>query len=178
MIRTFKNIVLLLSTLFFSLNLNAKIFDEVRAGILYHDVRSTHSYEDGQDINAEMLFAQFNNEIMNIIFDPRVHLGASVNTKGYTSQYYSGLTWHFYFDDAVFMVLSFGGEIHSGNINCQNRKKRAYGSRFLFRESASIGYDINQNHNISIMIDHSSNTGMGKYNPGLTNLGLRYGHKF
>jgi hypothetical protein len=49
----------------------------------------------------------------------------------------------------------------------------------LFRESASIGYQITEQANIMLTVDHASHAGLcGPTNTGLTNLGVRVGWKF
>lgn len=57
-------------------------------------------------------------------------------------------------------------------------KKRALGSNILFRESLSAGFRFAKIHSLTIMIDHMSSADISKPNPGLTDIGLRYGYRF
>ena len=70
--------------------------DEVRLGVLAHSIDSSNA-EDGADLNLELLFRRpagsYGNALLDLALRPRVHLGASVNTAGDTSQVYAGLTW-------------------------------------------------------------------------------------
>jgi lipid A 3-O-deacylase len=59
-----------------------------------------------------------------------------------------------------------------------SKKRRGLGSNLLFRESFSLGYKLSEIHSISLMIDHVSSADIVKPNPGLTDIGIRYGYKF
>ncbi len=78
----------------------------------------------------------------------------------------------------VFLEATFGFGIHNGEVEKLQQRRRALGTRFLFRESLSLGVMIQEKHSVAVIIDHLSNAGLGKFNPGLTNLGMRYGYKF
>jgi hypothetical protein len=147
--------------------------EEIRFGILSHDVGANlkQRYEKGFNVNLEYLF---NNKHRFFLATP--HLGASINARGYTNSLYTGLTWHFDFSEKIFIEASFGGAIHNGNLKT-SLKKRALGSRLLFRESFSVGVQANEKQAISVMIDHMSNAGLVKPNPGFTDIGIRYGYK-
>ena len=71
------------------------------------------------------------------------HIGASINNKGYTSNIYTGLTWQFDLKDLLTMEVSLGGGINNAE-RLEPKKKRALGSKLLFRESFSIGYLVSE----------------------------------
>ncbi len=150
--------------------------DEVRAGVLSHDVG--RAFEKGQDINAELLFKSPKNAFFDFIWSPRPHLGASINVRGATSQFYGGLTWQWAPWEWLFFEASFGGEVHNGKTSERSALRKALGTRLLFRESIAVGVVFKQKHTLSVMLDHSSNASLANDNPGLTNLGLRYGYRF
>jgi lipid A 3-O-deacylase len=162
----------------------AKLVDEVKIGILAHDVGFlTHHVETGADVNLEMLFTP--PDLLRIIGSPRPHIGADINTAGHTSDGYFGLTWGimliqslFGAGDGVFANGSLGGAIHDGNIDTAPPGEKRLGSRILFRESAEIGYQINPRLNISAILDHISNANLGVRNAGITSAGARLGVKF
>ena len=175
----------LLLALFFSLVITHStqagfIPNEARIGILKHDVKSRfkHSYEKGYDINLETLWKTPEYIFFTKIFSPRPHIGASINTDKGTDQFYLGLTWRLDFFKYLFIEGTFGGEIHTGRLNKQTKHKQNLGSRLLFRESISLGYQFLENNSISIILDHASNASLAEKNSGLTNLGLRYGYSF
>lgn len=147
---------------------------EIKFGIMQHDfdTKLGHRYEKGQNIIIEYLFDKMPNYIRAI-----PHIGASINNKGFTSNIYTGLTWQFDIKDLLTIEASLGGCINNAE-RLESKKKRALGSKILFRESFSIGYLIGKTHSISIMIDHISSADIRKPNPGLTDIGIRYGVRF
>jgi hypothetical protein len=105
------------------------------------------------------------------------HIGASINNKGYTSNLYTGLTWQADFDNTFLVEVSLGISVNNAKRKI-SKKRRGLGSNLLFRESLSLGYKLSQIHLISLMIDHISSADIAKPNPGLTDIGIRYGYKF
>lgn len=154
------------------------LLSELRLGILHHDINSelSSAYEPSPDINAELLFAP--RGFLENIGGPRPHMGASFNTRGGTSQFYAGLTWDWRLDQTFFVEGTLGGAIHNGNLDSSTQRRKALGSRFLFRESISLGKAFGAHHTASIIVDHVSHAGLGGCNPGITSLGARYGYRF
>ncbi len=56
--------------------------------------------------------------------------------------------------------------------------KPSYGCQVNFRESASLGYDVNQHWRVLATVDHMSNGNLCEPNHGLTNAGIRLGYRF
>ncbi len=153
------------------------IVTEVRVGALAHDTGPFSSNkEDGVDGNLEVLFAS--PEFLDLVFSPRPHIGASINSASDTSQGYLGLTWEFDLLDDVFIDLTFGGAVHNGNLDDNELGRKDLGCRVLFRGAIGLGYRITPNHNISIHFDHISNARLCDANEGLESVGLRYGYRF
>jgi lipid A 3-O-deacylase len=164
-----------------------KIVDEVKAGLLAHDVGFLgHHVEGGADVNLEMLFTP--PDILRVIGSPRPHIGADINTAGKTSDGYFGLTWGimliqslFGAGDGVFANGSLGGAIHDGSPLTGATPppgRKLLGSRILFRESAELGYQINPAISVSAILDHISNANLAPRNAGITSAGARLGFKF
>jgi len=161
-----------------------KIVDEVKAGVLAHDVGFLgHHLEKGPDVNLEMLFTP--PDVLAIIGSPRPHIGADINTASKTSDGYFGLTWGimliqnlFGAGDGIFANGSLGGAVHDGYIDSGPPNRKLLGSRVLFRESAELGYQFATGINISAMLDHISNANLGHHNMGITSAGARLGFKF
>lgn len=167
-----KNIIKI-SILFFTLIQNTYA-QEIKIGILQHDfdTKLGHRHEKGQNITVEYLFDKMQNYLRAL-----PHIGASINNKGYTSNIYSGLTLQFDIKDFIVIEATLGASINNAE-RLKPKKKRALGSKLLFRESFSVGYLINKTHSVSIMIDHISSADIRKPNPGLTDIGIRYGFRF
>ena len=162
----------------------AKLVDEVKTGVLAHDVGFlTHHVETGADVNIEMLFTP--PDLLRAIGSPRPHIGADINTSGHTSDGYFGLTWGimliqslFGWDNGLFANGSLGGAIHNGHIDSAPPGEKRLGSRILFRESAELGLQINPTFSVSAILDHISNANLGQHNAGITSAGARLGFKF
>jgi len=160
------------------------IVDEVKAGILAHDVGFLgHHLEKGPDVNLEMLFTA--PDLLAVIGSPRPHIGADINTAGKTSDGYFGLTWGimliqslFGASDGVFINGSLGGAVHDGYINSGPPNRKLLGTRVLFRESAELGYQLVPGISMSALLDHISNANIGRHNMGITSAGARLGFKF
>jgi lipid A 3-O-deacylase len=183
--------LLLLWTAFIGLAVTAtpalaqgKIVDELRVGILGHDVGvfGTHK-ESGVDFNAELRFVS--PDFLKVLWAPRPHLGVSVNSDGNTDQLYFGLTWTFTLfrglasaNDSLFLDASLGGAAHDGHIRTNDVDRKELGSRLEFRESLELGWAFTPGQSVSLMLDHISNASLGVKNEGLDNFGVRYGIKF
>ena len=91
--------------------------DEVRFGALAHSIDVTNG-EDGADLNLELLFrrpgGRYDNPLLDFALRPRVHIGASVNTVGDTSQIYAGLSWDVKLAPKLSLELTFGAALHDG----------------------------------------------------------------
>ncbi len=161
-----------------------KIVDEVKIGVLAHDIAFLGgSKEKGADINSEVLFTS--PSFLKFAWSPRPHLGVSVNTNGDTSHAYAGLTWEWALfrnvlrqNDAFTGGFSFGPSFNNGLTDTRRNDRKALGSNILFHESVELGYRITPMHSISVYTDHISNARLAKRNEGITNAGLRLGLKF
>ncbi len=164
--------------------------DELRGGLFLHSVDHAGPGSNplfgvidttrGVDINAEVLFRPFDIGPLSVIGEFRPHIGATVSTNGLESMIYAGLSWTFHpFDGPVFIEGTFGGSVNNGAISGAVPPARNLGCNVLFRESASIGFDITENASIMATVEHASHAGLcGNSNVGLTNLGVRAGWKF
>ena len=157
-----------------------EIVDELRIGALDQNIEPTgHAHENGADINAEVLFVPFfaptGNPVNDVLFGFRPHIGATYNFAGTTSKLYAGLTWDVPLQRGFFLEASFGAAVHNGSLD--EPGKAQYGCRVNFRESASLGYDIDASWRVMLMLDHMSNADLCDKNRGLTNAGLRLGYR-
>ena len=172
------------------------LVSEVKGGFFDHDALRDNSGKQKEantlDINGEVLFKPFKfatSEIpvLNSIYQPRLHVGFTANTAGYTSAGYTGVTWDFDLGYNVFFAPSFGLTVHDGQLNTKkdgngtvvNTGRPALGSTLLFREGADIGYRFQGGHSASVFFGHMSNAGwFAKENAGMNFLGARYGYRF
>ncbi len=152
--------------------------DEVRLGALDQNVEGSGN-EGGVAVNAELLFGRpavhFSNPLLEFLFRPRPHLGASFNTVGATNEFYFGATWDLALTDWAFLETSFGVVVHDGPL--AEVGKASFGCRLNFRESASLGFALSERWRLLLTVDHMSNANLCERNRGLTNAGMRLGYK-
>lgn len=165
---------------------------EVRLGVLAHDVHFLGGHENGADINGELLFPSPLLGVGNDLPDwirwaahPQPMVGASINTSGYTSEGYAGLTWTVPLTSGLLRAsdgLSFGfsvaGEVNNGHVNPSGPAHEALGSNVLFRLGAEIGYQVTPRMGLYVLFEHASNADLAHYNEGLNDLGVRVGLRF
>jgi lipid A 3-O-deacylase len=154
------------------------LIDEVRAGVLAHSIDNNNG-EDGSDLNLEVLFrrleGRYDNPFLDFALRPRVHVGASANTAGDTNQLYAGFSWDVQLAPRFSLELTFGGALHDGETG--DGAADSYGCALNFRESASLGYALDERWTLYGTISHMSNANLCDENTGLTSVGVRLGYK-
>ena len=155
------------------------LLSEVRGGIFYHgyDGREAGTV----DINAELIsprVVETNSGLWNYLI-PRLHLGGNLNTAGRTSDVYTGLTWTFPIYRQLFGELTLGGSYNDGHTQFNPPADYApVGCHLMFRESASLGYQISEHWTVMATAEHISNDHLCARNAGITNFGARIGYLF
>jgi lipid A 3-O-deacylase len=150
-------------------------FDEVRVGVFAHDPWSPE--EGSADLNLEVLFAKPWGGDADWWL-PRPHIGTTINFAGKTSTAYAGASWQIPLTDWAFIEGTFGGSVNNGETDRSDPDMNPLGCNVLFRESASVGFDLTEQWRIMATVEHHSNAGLCDFNRGLTNAGLRVGYKF
>lgn len=145
--------------------------DEVRLGGLAQNAEPKgRVHEHGYNVNGEILFRP-----IAVLLGARPHLGGTYNFEGTTNKLYTGLTWDVPVGAGFFLEGSLGAALHDGGLD--EPGKATYGCRVNFRESASVGYELDPHWRVMLMIDHMSNAGLCVKNRGLTNAGVRLGYR-
>ena len=150
-------------------------FDEVRLGVYAHDPWSPET--GSADLNIEVLFGKPWGGDADWWL-PRPHVGAAINFAGKTSTVYAGASWQVPVTDWAFVEGTFGGSVNNGNDGREDPDMNPLGCPVLFRESASVGFDLTEHWRIMATVEHHSNAGLCDFNRGLTNAGLRAGYRF
>jgi hypothetical protein len=152
--------------------------DEYRFGVLLHSIEPSNA-EDGVDLNLELLLrrpsARYGDPFLDLALRPRLHLGASINTVGDTSQLYAGFTWDAKLTQKLSLEVSFGGAVHNGPTG--DGLEDSYGCAASFRESLSLGYALDERWTVYGTLSHMSNAGLCDHNTGLSSAGIRLGYK-
>ena len=125
------------------------------------------SKETGIDANLEILFVSPDGWLMEAIFSPRPHLGASFNaSETNTDLIYAGLTWEWPRSGPFFMDLALGLTIHNGMLDNSmitgkaRFDRREFGCRVVFRQAFDVGWRITRRHSLSLMLVHHSHAGL------------------
>ncbi len=152
---------------------------EVRLGVVDHDGGVFgRSEERGIDVTLEARFAPFAWGFWETIWRPRPHVGMNVNTAGFTSSVYLGLTWDWTIWGPVFGSFAFGGALHNGETSTTDLDRKELGSRVLFRGALELGYRFLERHALALRLDHMSNASLTDKNEGMDTLGIVYGYSF
>lgn len=170
--------------------------DEVRLGVLFHDVLPVYRthHEDGVDLNGELYFVspvpdRWLSDVrpsLHWLLQPRPSLGVDANTVGATSQVYVSAVWSvdlnnggaLWPDGTVFTDFGAGPAYNTGHVVTQSRRHLSLGSNLLFHLSVDLGVRLTRVLSASVYFEHSSNAGLAADNPGLNNVGLRMGIRF
>ena len=172
-------------------------FDEARFGGSILDIptpdRQWYREYDMPGVNAEVLFAPFDWDLrenqtegfLREVSTPRLHIGTTISFHDHSpSSLYAGLTWHHALGSFFFIESSFGGAVHDGEMDPvwnagRTKLKRGLGSVLLFRESLSVGANLNEDTTLVLQISHMSHAGLaGENNSGQTDVALKLGRKF
>lgn len=168
-------------------------YNELKLGILAHDVHFLGGKEHGVDINPELIFASPVTDAMAAtvpaylrwMVQPRPTIGGEINTAGFTNQAYVGATWSWLLGsnllmpgDGVALSYFFGPGFNDGDIIAKAPDRKSLGSHILFREAFDLGYLITPVYQVSLFIDHVSNGGLAKQNQSINDVGVRLGFRF
>ena len=110
---------------------------EVRVGVYAHNW--IHDENSPVDLSAEILSSPigYPNNIggryFSWFFDPRINIGAMINTGGKTSYGFTGLTWRIPIYKAFFFEGEFGGAVNTSPLRDEPGRVNT-GCRFDFRE--------------------------------------------
>ena len=152
---------------------------EVKVGGLYHDpgfLWSRFSLEPHlADVNIEVQFGPHVDVLWGSL---RPVVGATVNTRGFTSKAYVDARWEIESPTGIFFALGIGAAVHDGTIGPTAYDRKALGSRVLFHVPAEIGWRWDGHNSVSVYFEHISNGYTQDYNEGLDAIGLRYGYRF
>ena len=167
--------------------------NEVKFGVLAHDVHFLGGKEHGVDLNPEIIlrspvadsWAAGLPPYLQWMAQPRPTLGGEINTSGFTDQAYFGATWTWQLasnllrpGDGIVLGFFFGPSFNDGNIIGKAPNQKSLGSHVLFREALELGYRITPIIQISGFVDHVSNGGLAKQNESINDLGVRFGVVF
>lgn len=172
---------------------------ELMLGAYQHDIDDRFSFghmEHGKQIVVGYRTAALDE--LSLIWKPRAHLIAGVNTAGGTDYVAAGLSWRFNFGgDRFYFSPGIGAAIHNHSVDLPSpdapgisdaeRQRRLYnwehkldlGSRVLFEPEWSLGWRATDRLSLELSWIHLSHAQLaGRQNPGLGDFGLRAVYRF
>jgi lipid A 3-O-deacylase len=163
-------------------NTYINFLDEVRVGVFAHNW--IHDESSPVDVSAELLSSpigyanNFGGPWFSWFFNPRINLGAMINTGGKTSYGFTGLTWRIPIYQRFFFEGEFGGSVNNGPEHPEVGRI-FMGCPINFRESGGFGYQLTEHIDIIASVEHNSHaTFCTHIDPGITDVGVRVGYKF
>jgi len=157
------------------------LFQEVRVGAFAHN--TIHDEGAPLDVSVETLssplgFPGPSNPWVSWFFNPRINLGAMINTGGKTSYAFTGFTWRIPIYGPIFFEGEFGGAANNA-VRQPEPNRVDMGCVLTFRESGGFGAQLSSNIDVIFSVEHVSHaTFCTHINPGLTQFGVRVGYKF
>ena len=150
--------------------------DEIIGGLYVHDVDTfltIAGVEDGMDVQLGWR----GDRIGKTPLQP--HAFFAVNTSGSTNYAAVGLSAKF--GKTVFIRPGLGIAVHTGSTKhyqIEGNDELEFGSRVLFEPELGIGVNVNERMSIEASWVHMSHaTLFSDQNPGIDNLGVRFGFK-
>ena len=158
------------------------ILSEARFGVLAHGI---DEHEFGSvDVNGELLFNQGLSPVGGLgLPDPALPRRAATSTRpDARATSTAASTWQFPIYGRFFGELGFGGDLNDGDTRLVFPKTGntdiRVGCVANFRESASLGYHLDDHWNLMAFAEHASNAGLCAHNEGITAMGARVGYAF
>nr|WP_294846873.1 acyloxyacyl hydrolase [uncultured Sphingomonas sp.] len=147
---------------------------ELIGGLYAHDVK-TPLTKSGVESGVDLQIGYRGGSIGNTPLQPYVF--AAVNSAGKTHYAAAGLSAKF--GERLFIRPGIGIAVHSGSARKYEIPANGeieFGSRILFEPEVGIGYQVNERTSIEASWVHMSHAQLfGKQNPGIDNIGLRFG---
>jgi lipid A 3-O-deacylase len=163
-------------------NTYINFLDEARVGVYAHNW--IHDEGSPVDVSGELLSTPigYSNNIggpwFSWFFNPRINLGAMINTGGKTSYGFTGLTWRIPIYKGFFFEGEFGAAVNTSPLRDEPDRVNT-GCRWDFRESGGFGYQFSEHWDVIANVEHISHASLCTHiNPGLTQVGARIGYKF
>jgi outer membrane immunogenic protein len=112
------------------------------------------------------------------LLSPRPFLGATISVQGKTDELFAGWTWSAPVPGPFLLEGSFGGTVHDQPLFVSYPDRPELTTRFLFRESIAVGYQIDPQWRVLVSAEHESDGDLGYLNHSVDRAGIELGRKF
>ncbi|MEQ7874777.1 acyloxyacyl hydrolase [Sphingomonas sp. ASV193] len=149
---------------------------ELIGGLYAHAVKTPLSLDADRESGVDVQLGYRFDRIAGTPLQPYVF--GALNSKGETSYAAAGLSMKF--GHRLFVRPGVGLAIHTGSsAQYQLPDRIAFGSRVLFEPEIGVGYAITPRTSIEASWVHMSHAQLFSHeNPGIDNIGLRFGVRF
>jgi hypothetical protein len=129
------------------------------------------------DDSLEISLTSSDNKVLQFLFSPRPQFGTTLDKSTGTSRSYGALTWTMFNSSGLFGNIGVAGSYTDSSFEDPDR--RLLGPPVAMHGMLEFGYQMGDQHSLSLSLDHSSTLDLGN-DHGLLgdNLRLRYGYKF
>ena len=140
-------------------NTYINFLDEARVGVYAHNW--IHDEGSPVDVSGELLStpigyaSNIGGPWFSWFFNPRINLGAMINTGGKTSYGFTGLTWRIPIYQRFFFEGEFGAAVNTSPLRDEPDRVNT-GCRWDFRESGGFGYQFDEHWDMIANIEHIS----------------------
>lgn len=153
---------------------SARVIDRVRAGVNFHGVGGPEKHTF--DLTGEAITSKLGSDPSSAL-NPALHFGTNVNLSGKTTAIYGGATFGAPISGPVFWEGDLGLALHNGKKNAGDRANLG-SCNFGFRGQALVGYQVTQQIDVDLAVEHFNGLGVCGSGAGLTNIGTKLGYKF
>ena len=114
--------------------------------------------------------------VLHFLFSPRAQFNASTDRETGTSRSSAGLTWNLFESGGFFGNLGIAGSFTRPGV--QDLDNHLLGPSFALHGNFEIGYQLGNQHSLTLSLDHPTSPDYQNEHGELNNLRLRYGLKF
>jgi len=116
--------------------------------------------------------------VFHFLFSPRPQFGVGYDRMTASNRGFAGLTWSLFDNDRLFGSIGLAGSYDPGSNSPYDPLHRALGPPLMVHGALEFGYQLGQQHSLSLRLDegHAPDFRLGGENSD--NLSLRYGLKF
>jgi hypothetical protein len=114
--------------------------------------------------------------VLQFLFSPRSQFGFNTDPGTGTSRGYVGLSWNLFENSGFFGNLGFAGSLTRPG--AEEMYRRSLGAPLAVHGTFELGYQINDQHSLTLSLDHATAPDLFSEHGDYNNFRLRYGLKF
>ena len=150
---------------------------EYHLNFLGDDAGSRVLLPGGAANDLEIALTSPNSGVFHFLFSPRPQFGFGYDRATATNRGFAGLTWSLFDSDRLFGSIGLAGSYDAGSV--YDPLHRAFGPPLLMHGAVEFGYQLGEQHSLSLRVDDGHSPDLRFNNAENSNdFLLRYGLKF